>query len=60
MSSGVVTAVKETLSRDGDTLVVKIVVGDKISTLRYTHLTDVGPCSTWPTPCKKAPGLLLR
>ncbi|MEO6223589.1 MAG: hypothetical protein ABIP90_10070, partial [Vicinamibacterales bacterium] len=60
MSSGVVTAVKEALSRDGDTLVVKIVAGDKISKLRYTRLTDVGPCSTWPAPCKKAPGLLLR
>lgn len=57
-SSGVVTAVKETVSRDGDALIVEIVVGDKTSKLRYVPLTldDIGPCTTWPTPCKKAAG----
>jgi hypothetical protein len=25
------------------------------STLVYTKITDVGPCETWPTPCKKFP-----
>ena len=23
------------------------------STLVYTRITDVGPCETWPTPCKR-------
>ena len=52
-SSGAVTTVKETLSRDGEALVVQIVAGDKTSTLRYTRLLDVGPCTSWPTPCKR-------
>ena len=51
---GATTAVKETISRDGDALVVEIVAGDKTSRLRYTRLLDVGPCETWPTPCKRA------
>jgi hypothetical protein len=25
------------------------------STLVYTKITDVGPCETWPTPCKRFP-----
>ncbi len=55
-SSGVVTQVKETFSRDGETLVVEIAAGDKTSKLRYVPLTldDIGPCTSWPTPCKKA------
>ena len=55
-SSGATTAVKETLWRDGDALVVEIVAGDKISKLRYTRLLEVGPCTTWANPCKKAGG----
>jgi hypothetical protein len=23
------------------------------STLVYTRIVDVGPCETWPTPCKR-------
>ena len=53
-SNGAVTAVKETLVRDGDSLVVTITAGDKTSTLRYVPLLEVGPCTTWPSPCKKA------
>ncbi len=53
-SGGAATAVKETLSRDGDALVVEIMAGDKSSRLRYTRLIDVGPCASWPTPCKRA------
>jgi hypothetical protein len=53
-SSGSVTAVKETITRDTDALVVDIVAGDKVSRLRYVPLTTVGPCSSWPTACKKA------
>jgi hypothetical protein len=57
-SSGVVTQVKETFSRDGEALVVEITAGDKTSKLRYVPLTldDIGPCTSWPTPCKKAAG----
>jgi len=51
---GSATTVKETLSRDGDGLVVEIVAGDKTSRLRFTRLRDVGPCETWPAPCKRA------
>jgi len=51
---GATTAVKETLSRGGEALVVEIVAGDKTSRLRYTRLLDVGPCETWPAPCKRA------
>jgi hypothetical protein len=52
--NGAATAVKETLSRDGQSLVVEIVAGDKTSRLRYAPLLNVGPCETWPTPCKRA------
>jgi outer membrane protein assembly factor BamB len=59
-SSGTVTAVKETFSRDGDALIVNIVAGDKTSTLRYTRLADVGPCESWPTPCKRSAPAVVR
>jgi len=55
-TSGATVAVKETFSRDGDALVVAIVSGDKTSTLRYTRLRSVGPCESWPTPCKRTGG----
>jgi len=53
-SGGAVTAVKETLSRDGETLVIQIESGDKTARVRYSRLTEIGPCTTFPTPCKKA------
>ena len=56
-SGGAVTAVKETISRSEDALVIEIAVGDKTSRLRYVRLTDTGACESWPNPCKKAPGL---
>jgi outer membrane protein assembly factor BamB len=56
-SGGAVTAVKETISRSEDALVIEIAVGDKISRLRYVRLTDTGACESWPNPCKKSPGL---
>ena len=55
-SGGAVVAVKETLSRDGAALVIEIVAGDKTSKLRYTPLTDLGPCESWSTPCKRTSG----
>lgn len=56
-SSGVVTTVKETISRDGEALVIEITAGDKTNKLRYVPLREVGPCSAWPNACKKAAGL---
>ena len=29
--------------------------GKASSTLVYAKITDVGPCETWPTPCKRFP-----
>ncbi len=56
-SSGLVTSVKESISRAGDALVIDITIGEKSSRLRYTRLASVGPCTSWPTPCKKAPAI---
>jgi hypothetical protein len=53
-SGGAVTAVKETLSRDGEVLVIQVVAGDKTARARYSRLTEIGPCTTFPTPCKKS------
>ena len=52
-SGGAVTSVKETFSRDGETLVVEIAAGDATSRLRYTRLLEVGPCASWANPCKR-------
>ena len=52
-TNGTTTPIKETIARDGTALVVEITSGDKTSKLRYTPLRDVGPCTTWATPCKK-------
>jgi len=44
------------LSADGQTLEVEISIstddGKISSTLRYVRTRDVGPCESWPTPCK--------
>ena len=53
-SGGAVTAVKETISRDGEALVIQIAAGDKTARVRYSRLTEIGPCTTFPNPCKKA------
>lgn len=58
--SGDPTRVRETysLSAGGETLEVEITVsganGSSTSTshLRYTRIQDVGPCESWPSPCK--------
>jgi hypothetical protein len=59
-----VQRVKEvvSLSADGRTLTIEITVkgpdaagSEAASTLIYTRITDVGPCKTWPTPCKTPP-----
>jgi outer membrane protein assembly factor BamB len=57
-SSAATSAVREayTLSPDGTTLTVEVTTssdGPKTtSTFVYRRTTDVGPCTSWPTPCK--------
>lgn len=58
--NGDTTTVREvfTLGADGKSLTVQVATTaiDKAdSTLVYTRITDVGPCETWPTPCKRPP-----
>jgi hypothetical protein len=46
------------MSADGKVLSVQITTtaAEKAaSSLVYTKATNVGPCETWPTPCKRAP-----
>jgi outer membrane protein assembly factor BamB len=59
-ASGASASVKEAyaLSADGNTLTIELTVAApdaKSSTLKYTRITDVGRCETWPTPCKRFP-----
>ncbi|MDP2321255.1 MAG: hypothetical protein Q8O42_18175 [Acidobacteriota bacterium] len=59
--NGDTTTVKEvmSLSADGKVLTVQITTTaaeTSASALIYTKVTGVGPCETWPTPCKRAPG----
>jgi hypothetical protein len=60
-SSGTSTStqqIKEVIgiAADGRTLTIEITTtgpeGTATSTLMYTRMVDVGPCKTWPTPCK--------
>ena len=57
-NSPVATQVREvlSLSADGRTLTIEVTTtaaGDEsASTMVYTRTQDVGPCQTWPTPCK--------
>jgi hypothetical protein len=48
------------LSADGKTLTIEVSTtgpaGKASSTLTYSKITDVGPCDTWPTPCKRTGG----
>ena len=57
-ASTLVKDVKEViaLSADGRTLTIEVTTSGSdeksASTLVYTRTHDVGPCKTWPTPCK--------
>lgn len=57
-TSSVVTGIKEvfSLSADGGTLTIEVATttaGEtSTSTMAFTRTKDVGPCQTWPTPCK--------
>jgi hypothetical protein len=61
--NGDTTSVSEKLSvsADGKTLTMAVTTataaGKASSTLTYSKITDVGPCETWPTPCKRPKGL---
>ena len=56
--SGASANVKEVfaISSDGNVLTIDVSVAAsevKSSTIKYTRITDVGPCASWPTPCKR-------
>ena len=60
-ASGVSAAVKEiySVSADGNVLtidVTSVAPDEKSSTLKYVRITSVGPCESWPTPCKRTGG----
>lgn len=60
-AGGESVAVRESLglTADGETLVLEIVVsgpeGEHTTTARYSRIESVGPCETWPSPCKDDP-----
>lgn len=60
-TSTIVTEVKEllALSDDARTLIIEVTTtgadGKSASTAVYTRTRDVGPCQSWPTPCKSPP-----
>lgn len=47
------------LSADGRTLEVEVTIADgddkSTSLMRYTRASTLGPCESWPTPCKERP-----
>ena len=58
--NGDTTTIRElvSLSADGKVLTMEVSTSaaDKASSrMIYTKITDVGPCETWPTPCKRFP-----
>ena len=60
-SAGAPTSVKEryAVSADGKTLTIDVTTAanseTKASVLKYARIADVGPCESWPTPCKRFP-----
>jgi len=59
-AAGAATSVKETyaVSTDGKVLSIDVTTAGaetKMSTLKYVRIADVGPCESWPTPCKRFP-----
>jgi hypothetical protein len=58
--NGDTTAIREvvSVSADGKVLTMEVTTSaaeKAASTLVYTKINDVGPCETWPTPCKRFP-----
>jgi outer membrane protein assembly factor BamB len=57
-ASGAVATVKETysISADGKVLTIEVTTTSpeaKNSSLKYVRIDSVGPCESWPTPCKR-------
>ena len=58
-ATGATTNVKEsyTLSADGQTLTIDVTTSagadTNHSTMTYVRTQNVGPCESWPTPCKR-------
>jgi outer membrane protein assembly factor BamB len=57
-AAGASVTVKEafSVSQDGTVLTIEVRTSApevKSSTLKYARITDVGPCESWPTPCKR-------
>jgi hypothetical protein len=57
-AAGASANVKETysVSADGKMLTIDVTTAApdaRSSILKYTRITDVGPCESWPTPCKR-------
>jgi hypothetical protein len=54
--NGDTTTVREVLSlTDPKQLTLEVTTPAGTSSLHYIKITDVGPCETWPTPCKRFP-----
>jgi hypothetical protein len=58
--NGDTTTLREavSVSADGKVLTMDVTTSateKASSSLVYTKITDVGPCETWPTPCKRFP-----
>jgi hypothetical protein len=58
--NGDTTTIREvvSVSADGKVLTMDVTtsaIEKASSSLVYTKITDVGPCETWPTPCKRFP-----
>ena len=58
--NGDTTTIREvvSVSADGKVLTMDVTTSaaeKASSSLVYTKITDVGPCETWPTPCKRFP-----
>ena len=59
--NGDTTTIREqwSLSADGKVLTLNVTTtaaAKAESALVYTRVANVGPCESWPTPCKRAPG----
>ncbi len=59
--NGDTTTVREVMALSADgalTIQINTTATDKAaSSLVYKRVTNVGSCESWPTPCKRAPGL---
>ena len=59
--NGDTTTVREVLSISADATVLTVRITttaaeQAASALVYTRITNLAPCESWPTPCKRAPG----